>query len=335
MSQQKTIYTIAEYVNVAPGEPFRLFPFGTISRGDERREVTPEAAALFKLPHFRPPIKLGGHADNSPAGGHIVGLEVRDDGIYAIPEFNDEGRAALERGAFRYHSPEIIWEGFIEDAMTGSRIDGPVIMGVALLHNPALGEAAALYSVEAGSTGTNGGHHMTTQETVQVPAGLVDRFNALIDGLISKSNEPAPDPTPEPAADAPAVTVEEYEAVQTQVAEYEARIATLEAEANQAARVAHFAAELSDTATAEDAELHELLATLDDEQAAPIVQRFKALSAQIDESNLTADIGGNSQEAGDPLAAIDAYRAEHPDATYTQAYEAVKAAHPDLFTTEA
>ena len=77
-----------KFVAVSPGEPYRLFPFGPIFKGGQRRDITPEFASKFKLPHFKPPIKLGSHDETTPAGGHIVGLEVRADGLYALTEMN-------------------------------------------------------------------------------------------------------------------------------------------------------------------------------------------------------------------------------------------------------
>jgi len=142
------VYFSDNYLTIQPGEPFRLLPVGKLVKDGKVRTLTRELLAKFKLPHFKPAIKLGSHADETRAGGHITGLEVRDDGLYAIPEFTDEGRAALERGDYRYHSPEIIWDGAFEDPETGADIDGPLVVGTAMLHMPHLGERASLYSVE-------------------------------------------------------------------------------------------------------------------------------------------------------------------------------------------
>jgi hypothetical protein len=104
-----TTYLIDDYVATKTGTGYRLFPFGVIYKNGKRREITPEFASQFKLPHFKPPIKLGSHDDPTPAGGHIVALEVRADGLYAIPEWNEKGEISNTDGAYRYHSPEVIW----------------------------------------------------------------------------------------------------------------------------------------------------------------------------------------------------------------------------------
>ena len=111
-----TTYLLDNYVATKAGQAYRLFPFGKIVKNGKTREITPETASQFRLPHFKPAIKLGSHDDPTPAGGFIVALEVRDDGLYAIPEWNEVGDKAMQDGAYRYHSPEIIWgDGAIEN----------------------------------------------------------------------------------------------------------------------------------------------------------------------------------------------------------------------------
>ena len=305
MDNQTSEYVVTEFVTVKPGEPYRLLPFGTLVKNGKRREVTPELAARFRLPHFRPPVKLGSHADTTPAGGHIIGLEVRDDGLYAVPEYNDEGAAAMARGAYRYHSPEIVWDGGMEDPRTGAMQQGPLIVGDALLHTPHLGEAAALYAAEI----TLSEVHMTT-ENVTMPASLLERLLSRL-GLAEPA-APEPDAAPpapalEPDAHGAAVTVDQLSAIQAERDDLAARIATMEATQAQAARVAHFSAELADTSLAADVELPALLAGLPDEPAAELTRRLKALAEQGRVAALTADVGHEGQAAtGDPTAELDA-----------------------------
>lgn len=285
-----TSYFIDSFLTVKPGEPFRLLPFGTLVKNGKRREITPELARRFKLPHFQPAIKMGSHDDTTAAGGHIVGLEVREDGLYAVPEFNERGAAAIAAGAYRYHSPEILWEGALENPQTGDPIVGPLIVGDALLHTPHLGEAAALYSIEV---------KKSMDEQVSMPASLFERFMAAI-------SPKSPDPTPEPAA--PVVAeVEKFEALQAERDDLAAKVATMEAAQARGAKVQQFASELAETTLAEDAELHELLADLEGEKAAAIVQRVKAISEQARVAALTEDVGASGSDAGgDPATMLDA-----------------------------
>jgi hypothetical protein len=298
----ESTYLLDSYVFTQAGEPFRLFPFGQLVKDGKVREITRELAAMFKLPHFRPPIKLGSHKDETRAGGHIVGLEVREDGLYAIPEFTDEGRAAMERGDYRYHSPEIIWEGWLEDPTTGDPIEGPLIIGDALLHTPHLGEAAALYRVDIGDEA------MTTHDDM-VSVSLLER---LRDFFAAPQYEQEPEPQVMTQTIEPPEPVEtfaaEYQAAQAQVEQLTARLAEVQQAQARGERIAHLAAEL---ATLDDAELCETLADLPEETAALLTARFKALAAQADASGLTEDVGDAGVDVpGTPAdrfnAAVDA-----------------------------
>ena len=64
---EQTEYAITELVTVRPGEPFRLLPFGRLVKGGRSWDITPEFARRFQLPHFKPPIKMGSHSDETPA----------------------------------------------------------------------------------------------------------------------------------------------------------------------------------------------------------------------------------------------------------------------------
>jgi hypothetical protein len=297
-----TTYLIDEYVTVTPGEPYRLFPFGRLVKGGVSRDITPELARKFRLPHFRPPIKRGGHADNTPAGGHITGLEVREDGLWCIPEFNENGLQDVRDGAYRYHSPEVIWdEGPVfEDPSTGLMIHGPLIVGDALLHMPHLGEAAALYSVEPITTEEN--KDMAEEiEMVSVPRKWYD---VLFDVFRAKQVEPVA-----PVAETPnSIEPDDYQAlvVKAQLADkLQTEMDSMKAEAEKAARVEKFTAELK--ATKANGEFAGILAGLDSAVADRIVQEFKALSAQINEGALIAVVGTEGEGLpSDPTEALNA-----------------------------
>lgn len=319
MADQNSMYLIDEYISVAPGEPYRLFPFGKIYKDGKVREVTPELAAKFKLPHFKPPIKRGSHAESAPAGGHIKALEVRADGLWAIPEYNENGMSDVQSGAYRYHSPEVIWSDgdVFEDPQTGEFIQGPLIVGDALLHMPHLGEAAALYSVEPN---TEGNENMSDQlETVAVPKSFWDSFVAFF--------KPEPKPETEPVQ-AEEFDADQFAAVARERDEYKAEIDRMKSEAERAARVESFAAELKETKV--NGEFAEILAGMDGEVAARFVQEFKALSAQINESALLDERGteGDGQEVTLD-AAIKAKMADKK-VDYATAFNLVRAESPEL-----
>ena len=328
----KTEYAITELVTVKPGEPFRLLPFGRLVKGGRSWEITPEFARRFQLPHFKPPIKMGSHRDETPAGGHIVGLEVREDGLYALPEFNDEGLAALARGAYRYHSPEIAWAGWVEDPRTGVAQEGPLIVGDAFLHTPHLGEAAALYAAEI----TQNGEASMTTETVTVPVSAWERMvDRLLGRVPGEPEPPAPRaPEPQPVALSAGVDADQFAAVQAERDELAARVSAMETERQRAVRVERFSAELAETPLAEDAELPAVLADLPEETALELLRKFKALAEQVRLSALTADVGAEGQAVtGDPLtmlhAAIESEMSKGK-VDYNTALGKVRAEQPDL-----
>ena len=307
-----------KFVNVKAGDPFRLFPFGKITKNGKTRDITPEFAASIKLPHFKPAIKLGSHEDTTPAGGHIISLEVRPDGLYAVPELNDKGAQAMQDGAYRYHSPEIIWEGGLEDPTTGEAISAPLIVGDAWLHMPHLGESAALYSIEEITQETN-------MDNMSIPVSLWDKFIAPLLAKNQEVKEVIVEKLVEP---------EDYAATKTERDNFKAQIEKQAAEIARKGRVEKFDAELKDTKA--DPALSDLLADLDPEKAEAVMKQFKALSAQIDASKITGEDGttGDGGE-GDPQASFNAavlnLMKTDNITNYVTAFDMAKLKHADLF----
>ena len=284
-------FLLDDYVATRPGDPFRLFPFGVIVKNGKRREITPEYAATFKLPHFKPPIKLGSHEDPTPAGGHILRLEVRADGLYAIPELNDKGAQAIQDGAYRYQSPEVIWEGSLEDPTTGAPINGPLIVGDALLHTPHLGEAAALYTI----TPFNLGENKMSEDTVQVPKSLFDVFTSWF----KKNAEP-----PAPAC----LSLSS----QTNTRQRQLSVTNIRRKSRQCRLRPPRKRGLMNMPRTKDTKAEqkpEIVASMTNDQANWVVSQFKALSAQIAGNDVLTKTLGTEKEAPvneDPQIAIDA-----------------------------
>lgn len=334
---------VDEYIALQAGEPYRLLPFGVIYKNGKKREITPELARKFKLPPFKPPIKLGSHDDNSPAGGHILRLEVREDGLYAVPEFNLNGTTAINEGHYRYHSPEVIFDGEMEDAETGELIDGPFIVGDALLHTPHLGEAAALYEYQI----VNGGNAMS--EMTQVPTSWFEKFTAFMFGKLDEPNDapepPQPKPEPKQTPPAPQVEVDKFAALEqerddfkAQLAEREKEIETLKAQQAKADRVSHFATEFKETVLAENTDLHELLTAVPNEVADKLLVHFKALAEQARVGDVTKQVGGSGNPEGEgeqtPDEFIQSIMKEDKALTYIKAFEIAKERRPDMFTVQ-
>ena len=321
-------YLIDEFVTVKAGEPFRLFKFGKLVKDGVARLITPELAAKFRLPHFRPPIKRGSHAEETPAGGHIVGLEVRDDGLYALPEWNEQGELSITNGDYRYHSPEVVWDGWLEDPTTGDKIEGPLIVGDALLHTPHLGEATALYSIEV-----IGGNDMTTHDDM-VSVSTLDK----IFGWFQTSTN---DIKPEPEAPEPTTPQEDYEAqyntAQAEVDQLTAEVQAFKVANERQERVDRFAAEFEEVeAVADNTGLFDTLADIPEEQANELMTLIKAIAEQSRVANLTEDVGDAGGEVtGDPTAAFDAaIRATMKDkgVDYNAAIAIVRESQPDVFS---
>jgi len=316
---------IDEYVNVRAGEPYRLLPFGRIVKNGKSRDITPEIAARFRLPHFKPPIKLGSHEDSAPGGGTLIGLEVRADGLYGIPELTDKGAKTLTDGDYRYHSPEIIWEGGgYEDPTTGELIEGPLIVGDALLHTPHLGERAALYETI----------HLQRSETMtdqneQVSLGLLERLVALFNKpqATPEVQELITEPTHEPEG----VKPEEFQAIVTERDSYKAELDQLKAQGERQAQLDKFTAELK--ATKADAEAGpEMLAGMTAEQSEWVVAQFKALSAQIEANDvITEELGTDGEgPAQDDLNSVVLAKVAELKVSYNDALAIVAKENPDL-----
>lgn len=319
-----SIFVVDRYLTLTPGEPIRLLPIGKLVKNGNARELTKEFLAKFKLPGWFPAIKLGSHEDETPAGGHITDLEVREDGLWGIPELNDEGRKALEEGRYRYFSPEILWSGYIENSETGDKIEGPVLMGLALLHNPHLAQRASLYHVEAIDEGVI---QMAETNQDMVSVGALERLKEFF----APAQPPAPEPqevqTPEPVE--VQTFAAEYQEAQAQVDQLTAQIAEMQQAQARNERIATYSADLGNYA---GEELVGILADMPEEQADVVMQAFRALAAQADA--ITEEVGASGTQTPGTVqervnAAIDAYMADHKVDRQTAA-AAVAKEQPEL-----
>ena len=326
-------------VSVHPGEPYRLLPFGHIGRPGLNKIITPEFAKLFKLPHFKPPIKLGSHNDETPAGGHIIRLEVRDDGLYAIPEMNESGEDALDKGAYRYHSPEIIWEDEgIFDA-EGEFIPGPLILGDAFTHTPHLGEAAALYGAQVYRIEKN--NQLLEHKEVKLPEDKKTDLSLIEKLLGGKLEEKVTNLEAERISLSEQVT--KLSAVKTDL---EAQVESLTKERDEA--VGKLEAIEADKMQAEkETAVHEtldkielddetvtLLSGMDEEQRDKLIVKFKALHEQAKIGNIEQELGSEGGGIDDPVQAFHLAvqaKAKEANVDYAKALELVQSEKPDLF----
>lgn len=321
---EQSIYLVEDYVQTTLGEPYRLFPFGTIVYNGKKRTLTPEMAQRFRLPKYKPPIKLGSHDEAAPAGGHIVALEVRADGLYAVPEFNEAGQAALKEGAYRYHSPEIVWGGPLEEnPVTGEIVSGPAIIGDAFLHRPHLGEAASLYSVQP----IDEDQKEDQMDQVSIPVSLWDKFMAML--LPEKADEVQPEPQPAPELP------EEYTAALAERDEYKAKLEAIEVEKAHAAKVENYSASLKEIGIEPAADEWTTIAEFTADEFDWVLRQLRAAKEQAKAAELFSEKGSEREsDDTDLYGVIDreakAY-AEEKKCTYNQAIDALRASKPEMF----
>lgn len=312
----ESTYLLDSFVSTSPGEPFRLFPFGTIVKNGKKRHVTPELARRFKLPHFQPPVKLGSHKEDAPAGGHMIRLEVREtgnpsiDGLWVYPEYTERGATAVREGHYKYESPEVFWEGDVfENPQTGEVIQGPLVVGAALLHMPHLGDAAALYSVEQ-FDGVGIRKENTMTDNISIPSSLYDRFMAFFD----RGNQPPEPAPPQRREPEPAPDLEQFDALKSQLTEMQAqlkqsndRAEELQAENARQTRLtslsavvanpelygANFAGDASRTAA-------QHLDSMNEEAREWVLQSFRSMYAVAKQgaASLQSDIGAEGEPEG-------------------------------------
>src|SRR3990167_3916886 len=278
-------YLVENLVSTKTGDPYLWLPYATFTKGDVQHMVTPELAAKFKMPHFKPPIKLGNHDETTPAGGHIVRHELRADGIWVYPELVPNGEKAVADGAYRYHSPEIIWEdGYMQDPTSGELIPGPFIMGDALLHTPHLGELTSFYSIERTKN--------MPDNITEIPTPMFDAFQAWLKKTISPESE-SPEVT---QLKAQASTAEKYKAeLDTMKAQAEKQT-LLSALVIELQKPDEYKTEFSDAKVAMTAAEH--FSAMPEPTRDWTKQQLRALIAQVDETELLKKFGKGERNAG-------------------------------------
>jgi hypothetical protein len=131
-----------------------------------------------------------------------------------------------------------------------------------------------------------------------------------------------------------AFDAEKYEAVQAERDEYKAKLAAIEAETAQKARLDMYGAKLQEAKVVLENGA-EMLASMTDEQADWVIERFRALGAQVEESELFSEKGTSGEALPeDPkqrqAELISQYAAAN-NVTYHAAYMAVSRENPELF----
>lgn len=128
-----------------------------------------------------------------------------------------------------------------------------------------------------------------------------------------------------------AIDADEFTALKAERDDFAAKLAAIEQAETHRLRVEHFSAELTDTKAPE---LAAVLADLSDEQAAPILVALRALSAQIDDTELTAEIGSVGDAApvdpSDKIGMLINQKIQE-GLTYADAFSAARLENTALF----
>src|SRR3990167_448917 len=177
--------------NYTEGQPFRVFPIGSFKRGERTIELTAERlkqiAANYNKGHPRWKIPIyPGHptdANTDPAKiGNATKLEFREgDGLYAYPEYTEDGKKNVADGAYQYVSPGIIWSGYTDE--NGNEISD-VLDHVALTNRPFFGSRTAIFSSDEGIM-------KSTDTMAQIREAVKD---ALTDLFADKKKKPLDTP---------------------------------------------------------------------------------------------------------------------------------------------
>ena len=156
-------------------------------------------------------------------------------------------------------------------------------------------------------------------------------------GKDKMATEPIETPVVEtpPVPVTPAAPVVDYSARIAELEKYKVEYEAMKAEQAKKARLEAFGAELQSTKYSGNTEAAELLAGMTEEQSGKVLEYIKALSAQIDESKLTGEVGsaapGAVVEGEEAINAAVKAEMEASKVGYVQAFESIRARNPELF----
>jgi len=245
------------------GAPFRVFPVGEFKRGERTLDLTKERLAEMKSnyeagrPRWKAPIYARHPTDaqpDPPKLGNVSSLELKDDGLYAIPEYNDNGTKLIGDESYQYVSPGVLWQlaGAKYADEQGNEFDN-VLDHVALTNHPFFGNQTAIFSSDESLVKEGNLIIDILNEVKSNIAGLFRDLKAEVKvGEHKKKEEQESDTMTEPI-----VKVEDFNALKTQM---ETMSAERKAEAEKFAAELATAKVRADTLEAENKKQSEKLA---------------------------------------------------------------------------
>jgi len=170
-----------------------------------------------------------------------------------------------------------------------------------------------------------------TENTIEVPKTWFDKVIEFFS--VKPVEKPEPEIEPQPEQE-PKIEVEKFEAIQAERDEYRAQLDALKAEAEKNTRLDQFSAKLQEAKVDVEGGA-EMLSSMTDEQAEWVMERFRALSAQVNESALFEEKGttgeGLPENPADKMTYLIKQRAEEKGIDWHAAYMEVSRENPELF----
>ena len=350
---------IDSFAAVSPTDWIRILPIGKFERMGRSVQVTrqklEEMVRNFKQgkPGFGVPIKVT-HDDTTGKVGNIIDLEVREDGLYGLPDWFPRGLQMLRDKWFQYVSGEVIWGPIDYD--NGEKVSN-LLVGLALLNDPYFHETA-LFSIDdlrsanpvkpvshseseeaeredsSALDDADGNESNQTGDVDMDEKTLVEAFASALDRVFGKKAEPTPEPE---KLTLPVEETEEYKALQARLEKAEQAREKAERAQAFSDRVEKFRAIVGDELKIGEKDGADLFATIAEthpEEAQALAEQVKALYAQVTEGVLLKELGTSTPEdTADPVAKFTALveKAKQDGKDEASAIEAVGREHPDLY----
>lgn len=159
-------------------------------------------------------------------------------------------------------------------------------------------------------------------ENVSIPQSLLDKFLSVFD----KKQEV------KEVEVVKVVEPEDYSTTKAELEQFKAQIETQKAEAAKKERVEKFETELKDTKA--NVSIASILAGLTDEEAGVVMKEIRALSEQINVTEIAKEVGSPADAIDDPKAAFNAAVlavVKEKGINYNAAFEHVKNSQPEMF----
>ena len=128
------------------------------------------------------------------------------------------------------------------------------------------------------------------------------------------------------------VEPEDYSTTKAELEQFKAQVELQKAEADKKARVEKFETELKDTKA--NVSISSILAGLSDEEAGVVMKEIRALSEQINVTEIAKEVGSPADAIDDPKAAFNAAVlavVKEKGINYNAAFEHVKNSQPEMF----